>query len=130
MEQQEEILNMKKGIIEKEKLKPMEVMVQGVRVDDKSTEAKKVSPLLVLICKHPSKDEVIEFTKIKIMRDDVAKVVGLWIDKDSEGNIQKGSALYILLELAKAETPNDLIGKNIPTIQQSKDSPYLCLKGY
>ncbi|PIN94786.1 hypothetical protein COU53_02085 [Candidatus Pacearchaeota archaeon CG10_big_fil_rev_8_21_14_0_10_30_48] len=121
---------MKKGNVEKEHLKPKLVTVQGVRVEDKSSESKKVSPLLVLICKHPDRAEPIEFTKIKIMRDDKARVVGLWVDSDKEGNIQKGSALHILMEILNVNTPNDIVGKQISTVEQAKDSPYLCIKGY
>jgi len=128
--EQHDFLNMKKGNVEKEHLKPKLVTVQGVRVEDKSSESKKVSPLLVLICKHPDRAEPIEFTKIKIMRDDKARVVGLWVDSDKEGNIQKGSALHILMEILNVNTPNDIVGKQISTVEQAKDSPYLCIKGY
>ena len=127
MENQEELLNKKTGNKEIPKLEAKEVEIQGVRVDE---VGEKKTKIVVLICKHPDKKESIELTKIKLLRNDKAKVVGLWYSEDEDENIQKGSALSELLIVAATETPNELIGKVLPTIQESKDSQYLCIKGY
>ena len=127
MENHEELLNKKTGNKEIPKLEAKEVEIQGVRVDE---VGEKKTKIVVLICKHPDKKESIELTKIKLLRNDKAKVVGLWYSEDEDENIQKGSALSELLIVAATETPNELIGKVLPTIQESKDSQYLCIKGY
>ncbi len=127
MENQEELLNKKTGDKEIPKLEAKEVEIQGVRVDEVGDKKNKI---VVLICKHPDKEEMIELTKIKLLKNDKAKVVGLWYSEDEDNNIQKGSALSELLVVAATETPNELIGKVLPTIQESKDSQYLCIKGY
>ncbi len=127
MENQEELLNKKTGNKEIPKLEAKEVEIQGVRVDEVGDKKNKI---VVLICKHPDKEEMIELTKIKLLKNDKAKVVGLWYSEDEDENIQKGSALSELLVVAATETPNELIGKVLPTIQESKDSQYLCIKGY
>lgn len=128
--EQHDLLNKKVGTKELPKLEARDIVVQGLRVDDKSKEGKKVSPLLVLICKHPDKEETIELTKIKVLKNEKTKVVGLWVQEDLEGNLQKGSALHDLLKIAKVETIAELEGKSLPTIKQSEDSAYLCIKGY
>jgi len=128
--EQQEILNKKIGSKEFKKLEAMNIEVQGLRVDEKTKGDKKIGDILVLICKHPEKTELIEFTKIKVLRDDKARVIGLWVSTDEDGNIQKGSVLGTLMNLVKVETLNDLVGKKLPTIRQSDDSPYLCIKGY
>ena len=127
MENQEELLNKKTGDKEIPKLEAKEVEVQGVRIDE--VGAKK-NQIVVLICKHPDKEELIELTKIKLLKNEKAKVVGLWYSEDEDKNIQKGSSLGELLIVAGTETPKELIGKRLPTIQESKDSQYLCIKGY
>lgn len=128
--EQQDILNKKIGSRELPKLEAKEIEVQGLRVDEKSKGDKKIGDILVLICKHPDKNDLIEFTKIKVLREDKAKVIGLWVSTDADGNIQKGSVLDTLLDIVKVETPSDLVGKKLPTIRQSDDSPYLCIKGY
>jgi len=128
--EQQDLLNKKVGNKEFKKLEAMEIEVQGLRVDEKYKGDKKIGDILVLICKHPEKTELIEFTKIKVLREDKAKVIGLWVSTDEDRNIQKGSVLNTLMDLAKVEIPNDIVGKKLPTIRQSDDSPYLCIKGY
>ncbi|KKM82129.1 hypothetical protein LCGC14_1322780 [marine sediment metagenome] len=128
--EQQDLLNKKVGTKEMAKLEAKEVEVQGLRVDDKSKEGKKYAPLLVLICKHPDKEQTIEITKIKLLQDEKTRVVGLWVQEDSEGNIQKGCSVHKLLETAKVGSPSELEGKKLPTIKQSDESAYLCIKGY
>ena len=127
MENQEELLNKKTGDKEIPMLEAKAVEIQGVRIDEVGDKKRKI---VVLICKHPDKEELIDFSKIKLLRNDKTKVVGIWASLDEDKNIQKGSALSELLKIAKAETINDLVGKELPTIEESKDSSYLCIKGY
>ena len=91
---------------------------------------KKENEKIECSVKHPDKEEVVEFSKIKLLRNDKTKVVGIWVSVDEDENIQKGSALSELLKIATAETINELVGKELPTIEEGKDSSYLCIKGY
>ena len=117
----QDLMNKKIGTKELPKLEAKDIEVQGVKDKNKIT---------ILMCKHPDSEKVIDITKIKLLRNDKAKVVGLWASTDEDGNIQKGSALSELLNFAKVETLADLTGKTLPTIEESKESSYLCIKGY
>lgn len=125
--EQNDLLDKKIGDKEIPKLEAKVIQVQGVRIDEVGDKKNKI---VILICKHPDKEEVVEFSKIKLLRNDKAKIVGLWVSVDEDENIQKGSALSELLKIAPAETINDLVGKELPTIEEGKDSSYLCIKGY
>ena len=125
--EQHELLNRKIGNIDIPKLEAKEIEIQGMKVEEKGDKKQEI---LVLLCKHPDKDSIIEFTKIKVLRSDKAKVVGLWVQKDKEGNVQKGSALHELMKIAKVETLSELEGKKLMTTYQAEEGSYLCLKGY
>ena len=122
-------LNKPIGNVELPKLEAKEVEIQGLRLDPKNKKGTEtvVGDLLVLICKHPDKDDLIEFTKIK---GDNLKVHGLWYSEDTENNIQKGSALAEFMSFMKVNVLDKLVGKKVMTVEQSKDVPYLCIKGY
>ena len=127
----QDLLNKKIGDKEIPKLQAKDILIQGFRIEDMSTEKKKVeTPLLFLICKHPDKQESMELTKIKVSRNEALKVVGLWVQTDLDGNIQKGSPIDDLLKIAGAECIADLESKTLPTIMQSESSQYLCIKGF
>ena len=128
--EQQDILNKPIGSRELPKLEAKEIEVQGVRVDEKDTRGNKKAQLLVLICKHPDKDDVIEMTKIKVLKDEKARVIGLWVQMDADDNIQKDSAIHKLLGIAGVDIIGELTGKKLPTVKQSDDSAYLCIKGY
>ncbi len=125
--EQQDLMNKKIGDKETPKLEAKDVEVQGVRVEEVGEKKNKI---VVLMCKHPDKDEVIDLTKIKLLKNDKAKTSGLWISTDEDGNIQKGSALGELLNVAGVETLAALTGVKLPTIKESEDSQYLCIKGY
>lgn len=127
MENQEDLLNKKVGDKEIPTLDAKEVEVQGVRVEE---VGEKKNQIAVLMCKHPDREEVIDLSKIKLLRNDKATLSGLWVKTDEDKNIQKGTALAELLKLANVETLGDLTGVKLPTIRQSENIPYLCIKGY
>ncbi|KKL14981.1 hypothetical protein LCGC14_2510240 [marine sediment metagenome] len=125
-------LNKPIGTKELPKLEAKEVEVQGLRLDPKTKKGsdKVVGELLVLICKHPDREELIEFTKVKTLKGDNLKVLGLWYSEDSEGNVQKGSSVADLMSFIGVKTLIELEGKKIMTVEQSKDTTYLCVKAY
>ena len=125
--EQQDLLNTKVGDKEIPKLEAKDIEVHGVKVEEKG---EKKFEILILMCKHPDKDELIDMTKIKVLEGDKTKVLTSWVKKDADGNIQKGSAIDKILKLAKVETAGELTGKVLPLTYQAEEGSYLCLKGY
>ncbi len=126
-----DILNKKVGNKEIPRLMPKEILVQGIRVDEKKkSDGKKAGDILVLISKHPDRAEVIELTQIMLIRGDKVFVTGLWVNLDDDGNIQKGSPIDKLLALSESATIKDLVNKKLQTVVQTGEIKYLCVKGY
>ena len=88
------------------------------------------TPLLQFMVKHPEEDDLISITKVKYIDGEKALVKGFWVQKDEEGNFFKGSTIDLILKKLNCETLADTYGLEIDTIEESKDSPYLCLKAY
>jgi len=128
----QDILKAKIGTKDASKLKPSKVVISGVEIQTETKDGKKMkSPLINILCKHPDSDDLLHLTKIKCERNGKLEVVSLWanIDKD-EGTIQKSSALAELMRFAKVETIEQLKGKEVETIEQSKEDSWLCIKAY
>ena len=83
-----------------------------------------------VICsvKHPDKEALIRISSVKHIVNGVVKNPGLWVIKDEDNNLQKGSALAVLMHKFGAKTPGELIGKKVDTEADSKD--YLTFKAY
>lgn len=118
-------LNLKVGNKEVVTLKPGVVKVVDVKVEELgSKKAKKV----ICLCKHPNAEEPIQISGIKYEKKEKLVTTGLWVNKDDEGNIQKGCALAVFLNLCGVETPAELKEKELTTV--SDDSGYLIFKAY
>lgn len=114
------------------RLEPKEVEIQGLRLDPKTKKGsdKVVGDLLVLICKHPDRDELLEISKVKILKGDNLRVISLWYSEDSDGNVQKGSGIAEFMKFFGVQKLIELEGKKVMTIEQSKEESYLCIKAY
>jgi len=126
MEDQEK-LKIGIGNIEAEKLeaKPVSIVSTNFRnVQFGNKESEKV----VFVVKHPDKEETIEISSVKHEVINNLKESGVWFSTDKEGNIQKGSALAGLLKYWNVLTLEAAVGKEVPTIIDSKG--YLCFKAY
>ena len=123
METQNE-LDMKIGTLEPVKLHPANVIIISAEVRESPKKAKYV----VLTCKHPEAVEYIEISQIAYLKNNQLSESGLWINKDPEGNIQKGSPLAVFLVMFGLGTIKEAVGKQLPTILNSKG--YLCFKAY
>jgi len=127
-------MNKKVGNKEVEPLKEKPVTIVGVAAESvlgkkgSKNEGKEVGKKLVVICKHPDKEEPIRISEMKFVKGDSIKTSTIWINLDDEGNIQKGSMVVILLDSMKAEILKDLEGKKIDTIYDL--NKYLCLRCY
>ena len=127
---EENILEKSIGTKEFETLKPTQVVITGVKIVRAPADEtkKKIGEILRLICKHPDRDEPIEISEVKYLKNDTMKYSGLWINLDEEKNIQKGSALAILLEYLKVKNIKELEGKSAQT--DLDKNGFLCVKAY
>lgn len=112
------------------KLEPKDIEIKEVRVDKKEKDGKEIGKLVVFVCKHPDRSELIEISQIKYLKNDKARVVGLWYNLDKEEKIQKGSVLADFMIFFNVAKLIELTGKKLPTTRQSEDSNYLCIKAY
>jgi len=119
------------GTKENAKLKPSKVKIVGVEIQTKTKEGIVMkSPLAHILVKHPDREEHVKLSKIKIERNGKLDVVSLWVSLDDDGLFQKSSAITSLLNFLKCFNLDDIVGKDIETIEQSKEDTYLCLKAY
>lgn len=129
----QEILNKTVGNTEKPKstVAPKVVKIMQWVVKDKTAGGEKMkTPLLQVMVKHPDKDELILLSKVKQFDGEKAFVTSFWVQLDDDGNFYKGSAVDIVLNKLGCKTLEETIGKEMDTVEESKTSPYLCLKAY
>lgn len=135
MEQDESIFS--QGIGEKESkriLQPKPVIVMGRSVEKiigKPTgknAGKEVGKKLVLLVKHPDKEEIVKISQIVLIVGKSVKTSTLWVSIDEDGKIQKGSEIAILIELHKVKTIDELVGLTLQT--ELDENKFLAIKGY
>lgn len=103
-------------------LKPAKVKIVSVSVEP-TAKARKI----VFAVKHPDKEETIKISSVSFLDGREVKVVGTWLNLDSEGLIQKGSGLYVLLSKLGVSNIQEAVNKEIDT---ELDDKYLCFKAY
>jgi len=127
----QEILNKKVGTKEFKKLEAKPVKIVSVKILEKSKDGNVMkSPLVLFECKHPDQDDLISISKLKYVKGENIITSGFWVNLDSDGNIQKSSALDVILNFLKCSVLNDTIGREVNTSIESAESGYLCLKAY
>ncbi len=114
------------GTIESEmqSLEPAKVQIVKVEVIEVGEKKNKKVNCLV---KHPNREDPITISAVSYLRDKAVKTTGLWYNLDKEENIQKGSALAILLDKTNSKNLKELEGKEVDT---ELDTNYLCFKAY
>jgi len=122
-------LDKKVGTKELQVLKPAKVKIAGVKLEPKTARGKAVE-IVVLSCKHPEREELIDLSKVKLVKGSTVKTSGLWWFEDEDGLIQKGSAIAELLNLCSVEVLKDLVGHEVETTTESETSSYLVIKAY
>lgn len=136
MEQQDESI-FSQGIGDKESkriLQPKSVIVMGRSVEKiigKPTgknAGKEVGKKLVLLIKHPDKEEIVKISQIVIIVGKSVKTSTLWLSVDDDGKIQKGSEIAILLEKYNAKNIEELVGMTLQT--ETGEDKFLAIKGY
>jgi len=116
------------GNIESETLKSKEVLVVGTKIQEVIKDNKKIGEKVILICKHPDKDEPLEISKVKFLKNEKITTSGLWFNLDDENKILKNSALAKLLNFHNLMNIASFVGKNLPTDLDA--NKYLCIKAY
>jgi len=111
---------------------PKTVVVEEMeirKVEFKDREGKyKESHKLVLKCKHPEVDDVLEITSVKYQMGDKIKTSGLWIYKDNDGKLPFNSAVSKLMNFKEKKKLTDLKGDQLETT--TDDAGYLIIKAY
>jgi len=91
--EKQDLLNTEIGTKEIPKLKPAKVSIVGVSLKEKTKEGKEMkTPLVQIIVKHPDKEETLEMTKIKVIRNEQVRVISLWCQLDEDKKFQRGEA--------------------------------------
>jgi hypothetical protein len=132
METQKDITKLKIGTKEtKSILKPAKVTILGVEVQTKTKDGTEMkSPLVHILVRHPDREESLDLSKIKVIKADKVSLVSLWANIDEDGLIAKSSGIAELLRFLKVNSIDELVGKEIEAVEQSKEDVYLCLKAY
>lgn len=127
MEEQENLGNILIGTKEPEKmrLEPKKVKIVGWKV--KEIEKAHNSKVEFEV-KHPDRDDTIFISSVSYLDGRSVTTSGTWINKDADGNLQKGTALTILMQKIGAKSLNDAKEKESDTEQDDKG--YLCFKAY
>jgi hypothetical protein len=118
-------------------LKPAKVKIVGGSVQE--VGAKK-TPKLVLICKHPDKEETISISAVATgISKGKPEIAGTWVfyKKDDKGVVlptkeieqpRKSSPIAILMNVTNSSTIDQLVGKEVDTVLG--EDGYLAIKGY
>jgi len=126
MEEQDK-LNIGIGEKEPEVLKPANVKVVNVKITPVEIKGKENEKVNVEV-KHPQREETIQISKAKILKNDKLTTSGLWYAIDSDKKIAKKSALAVFLNSAGVSTLNELKERELQTI--ADENGYLVFKAY
>lgn len=127
MEEQEK-LKIEIGTKEAEKLEAKDVEVQGIKIQEVLKAEKKIGEKVVLFCKHPNKDDLLQISQVIYLKNKKVTTSGIWFNLDEDKKIQKGSVLAFLLNYYEAPNIAELEGKKVET--EHDDNGYLCIKAY
>ena len=129
-----------KGIGNKEGNKALvakPVVVQGKVIEpikykadnpDPKKAGKEIGKKLVLLCKHPDREELVRISGMKIIAGKTVKETTIWVKLDEDGMIEKGSHMALLLDKYGCKTLNELDGKTLLT--EPDEVGYLIIKCY
>jgi hypothetical protein len=125
---QEEKLSKGIGNLEAKKLAEGNVKVIGVKIEEvKNRKDEAVGEKVVFIVKHPDREDNLQISKLRYLKNEKVESSGTWYNLDEENNIVKQSALASLMKHYACLSINDFIGKEVQTIL---DGSYLSIKAY
>lgn len=120
-----EELQLEVGTEEAEKIGPMVVIIKDVIIEEVGPKKNKK---VVLSCLHPAVNKLVHISSVKYEESGKLKTVGLWVNKDSKGKLQKNSGLARLIAHKNCKTAIDL--KEMPVETALDDTGYLVIKIY
>lgn len=120
-------LNIGVGTEEAAKMDARPVKVISLDIVQKEFGGKQTDQLMVMI-KHPAKQEPISLYSVSYQKGNSIKHVGWTLYYDSTGSLLKGTAPAEVLRLFNLKTLSEMIGKDFPTTINAKG--YLSLKAY
>ena len=130
-EDNQKLLGIGIGTKEPVTLKPKKILVKNARLDPKEKDGKVVGELIVLSCKHPDREELIEVSNAKTLgAGDKVKLSALWFNKDEDGKLAKKSVASQVLRYYNVNSFGELIGHEVDTVVQSESNNFLCIKAY
>lgn len=111
---------------EKKTLEPKKVKIVKVTIVEieKAKKAEKVNCEV----KHPDSEDTIVISSVSYLVGRNVLTRGLWLNKDKDGKIQKGSSLAVFLNKVEAKNLKQVEGKEVETELDEKG--YLCFKAY
>ena len=118
----------------KQSLMPKPVVVQGNKAEavigkvGNKNAGKEIGKKLILICKHPDREELLNLSSITFITGKSVKTSTLWINLDEDGNIQKGSVIATLLNKYNSNNVSSLVGKTLET--ELDENKFLAIKAY
>lgn len=122
----QEILNLETGTEEMQKLEPKTVKIEKIEVQEVGEKRNKK---VVFSVKHPDKEETIQISSVKYeQKGGKLATSGTWVNLDKQEKMQKGSALSNFIAFLNAKVLNELVGKEVLTVEDDKG--YLCFKSY
>lgn len=128
-----DILKTKTGSNEQPRgiVSPAKVIIASAIVKTKDKEGRQMNtPLIQFMVKHPDKEDLIIISKVQVM--DNKKIINksFWVQTDEDNAFYKGSSIDAVLTALGCETLEDTYGREIDTIEESENIPYLCFKAY
>lgn len=113
------------GTKEPESLQPATVKIEKVEI---TTVGADNNEILYCHVKYPDRDDLVRISEVKQEKNGKLNFAALWISKDDDGLLAKGSALALFLASQNVKTPKELEGKEVETILDDKN--YLAFKAY
>lgn len=113
---------------DKPQLEAKKVLIEKYEIRDINKNDKVVGRKLVLIVKHPEREDDIEISGVKYEFQGKIKTSGLWINRDNEGKIPYNSAVGNLLRYFSKKSIKELKGLQVNTALD--ESNYLVVKAY
>lgn len=113
---------------DKPQLEAKKVLIEKYEIRDINKNDKVVGRKLVLIVKHPEREDDIEISGVKYEFQGKIKTSGLWINRDNEGKISYNSAVGNLLRYFSKKSIKELKGLQVNTALD--ESNYLVVKAY
>lgn len=116
-------------------LKPAKVKIVGGKVEEVGP---KKTPKLILLCKHPDKEDSISISAVAIgISKGKPEVSGTWMfyKKDDKGTLtkelespRKSSPIALLMQIANVTSLDQLTGHEVDTVDGGDG--YLAIKAY